>query len=116
MVDRFTLLRRKEVINICDGCRLGYVGDVEICIPEGSVKGIVVFGPCRFFGLFGRGEDFYIPWDCIQRFVGRGGTVQAAPGQNAVSRFQFEGRFRIVLSRKVHGHNAYTAAEVLRSA
>ena len=23
---------------------------------------------CRFFGLFGRGEDYYIPWDCVQRF------------------------------------------------
>lgn len=68
MIDRFTLMRHKEVINICDGCRLGYVGDVEIRVPEGSVKGIVVFGPCRFFGLFGRGEDFYIPWECIQRF------------------------------------------------
>ena len=67
MIDRFTLMRHKEVINICDGCRLGYVGDVEIRVPEGSVKGIVVFGPCRFFGLFGRGEDFYIPWECIQR-------------------------------------------------
>ena len=21
----------------------------------------------RFFGLFGRGEEFYIPWECIQR-------------------------------------------------
>ena len=67
MVDRFTTLRHKEVINICDGCRLGYVGDVEISIPEGAVKGIIVFGPCRFFGLFGRGEDYYIPWECIQR-------------------------------------------------
>ena len=27
-----------------------------------------MFGPCRFFGLFGRGEDFYVPWDCVQRF------------------------------------------------
>ncbi len=68
MVDRFTTLRRKEVINICDGCRLGYVGDVEIRLPEGTVKAIIVFGPCRFFGLFGRGEDYYIPWECIQRF------------------------------------------------
>ena len=67
MIDRFTLMRHKEVINVCDGCRLGYVGDVEIRVPEGSVKGIVVFGPCRFFGLFGRGEDYYIPWECIQR-------------------------------------------------
>ena len=68
MMDRFTTLRRKEVINICDGCRLGFVNDVEICLPEGSVKAIIVFGPCRFFGLFGRGEEYYIPWDCVQRF------------------------------------------------
>lgn len=68
MVNRFSMLRRKEVINICDGCRLGYVGDLEIKLPEGEVKAIIVFGPCRFFGLFGRGEDFYIPWECIQRF------------------------------------------------
>ena len=27
-----------------------------------------MFGPCRFFGLFGRGEDYYIPWECVQKF------------------------------------------------
>jgi len=64
---RMVELRYKEVINICDGCRLGYVGDVEICLPEGNVTAIIVPGPCRFFGLFGRGEDFYIPWDCIKQ-------------------------------------------------
>ena len=64
---RFRDLRRKEVINICDGCRLGLVGDIDICIPEGQVAAIIVYDPCRFFGLFGRGEEFYVPWDCIQR-------------------------------------------------
>ena len=49
-------LRRKEVINIRDGCRLGFVGDVEVRVPEGQVSALIVFGPCRFFGLFGRGE------------------------------------------------------------
>ena len=34
-------LRRKEVINICDGCRLGYVADVDIRVPEGQVVAIV---------------------------------------------------------------------------
>ena len=28
---------------------------------------IIVYGPGRFFGLFGRGEEYYIPWECIQR-------------------------------------------------
>lgn len=68
MLNRFTQLRRKEVINLCDGCRLGCVGDVEIKLPEGEVRALIVFGPCRFFGLFGRGEDYYIPWECIQKF------------------------------------------------
>ena len=56
-----------EVINICDGCRLGFVGDVEVLIPEGRVAALIVPGPCRFFGLFGRGEEYYIPWDCIKQ-------------------------------------------------
>ena len=68
MLMRYCQLRRKEVINLNDGCRLGYVGDLELCMPEGTVKALIVLGPCKFFGLFGRGEDYYIPWDCVTRF------------------------------------------------
>ena len=64
---RMVELRCKEVINICDGCRLGYVGDVEVMLPEGRVAALVVPGPCRFFGLFGRQDDFVIPWSAICR-------------------------------------------------
>ena len=60
-------MRNKEVINICDGCRLGFVSDLEIRLPDGQVCAIIVYGPFRFLGLFGRGEDYYIPWECIQR-------------------------------------------------
>ena len=48
--------RCKEVINVCDGCRLGYVSDLDVRVPEGQVVAII-----------GRGEEFYIPWECIQR-------------------------------------------------
>ena len=65
---RMSELKRKEVINVCDGCRLGYVSDLDVRVPEGQVVAIIVYGPGRFFGLFGRGEDFYVPWDCVQRF------------------------------------------------
>ena len=64
---RIREIRNKEVVNICDGCRLGFVGDLEIRMPEGTVCALIVPGPFRFFGLWGRGEDYYIPWDCIQR-------------------------------------------------
>ncbi len=64
---RMVELRYKEVINVNDGCRLGYVGDVEIKLPDGQVSALIVPGPCRFFGLFGRGEDYIVPWDCIKQ-------------------------------------------------
>ncbi|MBS6547255.1 MAG: YlmC/YmxH family sporulation protein [Butyricicoccus pullicaecorum] len=64
---RIADLRCKEVINLCDGCRLGFVGDVEIDILCGRVVALIVPGRCRFFGLFGRAEDFIIPWECIDK-------------------------------------------------
>ena len=67
MGPRVTDLRCKEVINVTDGLRLGFVSDVEILLPEGKVLALVVPGPCRFFGLFGRKDDFVIPWNCIRR-------------------------------------------------
>ena len=64
---RVTDLSCKEVVCICDGARLGYVSDVEVEVPEGQVKAIVVPGKCRWFGLIGRTEDFVIPWNAIRR-------------------------------------------------
>ncbi len=64
---RFSDMRYKEVINICDGCRLGYVGDLEMQLPEGRITALIVPGPCRFFGLFGRGEEYCVPWECIKQ-------------------------------------------------
>lgn len=45
MEDRFSSLRCREVINICDGCRLGCVSDVVIDLKCGRVAALVV--PCR---------------------------------------------------------------------
>ena len=43
------------------------MADVEVEVPEGQVKAIVVPGKGRFFGLIGRSEDFVIPWNAIRR-------------------------------------------------
>lgn len=67
MKNRFSDLRCKEVVNVTDGCRLGYVNDLEIELENGRVLAIIVPGPCRFFGLFGREVDYVIPWPCIRR-------------------------------------------------
>lgn len=67
MGDSFSCFRCKEVVNVCDGCRLGYVNDLKIDTSCGKILAIIVPGPCRFFGLFGREDDYVIPWQCIRR-------------------------------------------------
>ncbi len=53
-------LREKEVINVCDGKRLGYVEDVEFDLCTAKITHIIVPGPCKFFGVLGREEEFVI--------------------------------------------------------
>lgn len=67
MTIRFSQLQCKEVICVTDGRRLGYISDIRLEVPEGMVMSIVVPGPCRFLGLFGRHDDYVIPWSCIRR-------------------------------------------------
>ncbi len=59
-------LRCKDVINIKDGVRIGYVCDFEINMADARIVAIVVYGKWRFFGLLGRGKDIVIGWSNIQ--------------------------------------------------
>ena len=64
---RLTQLQCKEVICVSDGMRLGFISDVVVEVPQGEICAIVVPGPCRFLGLFGRTDDYVIPWCKICR-------------------------------------------------
>ena len=57
MLCRVSELRYKEMINVTDGSRYGYVGDAEVDLETGQVRALVVPGRLRFFGLLGR-EDY----------------------------------------------------------
>ena len=59
--------KQKEVINISDGKRLGYVYDVEVDLDKGVIEAIIVPGPGKFMGVFGRDTDYVIPWDNIKK-------------------------------------------------
>ncbi len=67
MMVRISELKCREVINICDGCRVGYVSDAEVDCTGGNVTALIVPGKPRFFGLLGYEDDFVIPWGCIRR-------------------------------------------------
>lgn len=60
-------LRAKEVINVTDGARLGYVSDVEIELDTGKILALIVPGTYRFMGLLGKDEDVRIAWERIKK-------------------------------------------------
>ena len=64
---KFTQLQCKEVICVRDGHRLGFITDVLVEVPCGNVCAIVVPGPPKYLGFFGRGEDYLIPWGSVCR-------------------------------------------------
>ena len=64
---RVSELRYKEIINVSDGSRYGWVGDVEVDLESGQVRALVVPGRLRLFGLLGREEDTAIPWGDIEK-------------------------------------------------
>ncbi len=58
--------KQKEVINMSDGRRLGFVQDVEADFETGAITAIVVPGNSKFFSI-GNKNDIVIPWDKIKR-------------------------------------------------
>ncbi len=60
-------LRCKEVINVRDGNRYGFVCDVIVDVCSGFVHYIVVPAETKAFGLFGCGKEYIISWNDIKR-------------------------------------------------
>lgn len=66
MIARITDMHDKEVINVCDGTRLGFVDDVEVDTCTAQIVAIVVYGRNKCFGLLGRESDIVIHWKNIE--------------------------------------------------
>lgn len=64
---KYSKLRQKEVVNILDGARLGYICDLMLDVCTGKICAIVVPGPSRFSFLFKGDRDNVIPWNHIRK-------------------------------------------------
>ncbi len=62
-------LRYREVINVRDCRRLGFVGDIDFDLEKGCILAIIVPGPPTICGFLGREKEFVIPF-CDIRQVG----------------------------------------------
>lgn len=58
--------KHKEVINIRDAKRLGFVQDVTADFKTGTITSIIVPGNTKFFNLFSSSDELTIPWTSIK--------------------------------------------------
>lgn len=58
--------KHKEVVNIVDGKRLGFVQDVTADLESGIITSIIVPGNSKLINLFAGNNDIVIPWQNIK--------------------------------------------------
>ena len=63
---RAMTFKQKEVVNLADGKRLGYVQDVEADFSTGKITAIIVPGNNKIFSVGGK-NDLVIPWERINK-------------------------------------------------
>ena len=61
---KFSELCKKEVVNTCDGCKLGYVSDLEIDAVCGRVNALLV---PKAHKLFAKCDYYVIKWEQVER-------------------------------------------------
>ena len=66
MGDKGLDFKHKEVVNIKDGKRLGYVQDVCADLESGRITSIIVPGNNKLFKFFSGSGDVVIPWENIK--------------------------------------------------
>ena len=69
----------KQVVQVESGLCLGRVDDVEFDPETSRILRFVLLGRPRLFGLLGREEDRYIPWESVRRFGEDTILVEHAP-------------------------------------
>ena len=60
-------LRQKEVVNICDCQKIGYIADVEFNPECGKITHIIIPGPCKIWGIIGRDQEYIIDFKCVKQ-------------------------------------------------
>ena len=66
MGDKGLDFKHKEVINITDGKRLGYVQDVCADLETGTITHIIVPGSNKLMNFFTQNNNVVIPWKNVK--------------------------------------------------
>ena len=62
-------LSRKEIINLYDGARLGYVGESDLVIDgeNGTIKAIIILQKGLGVKMARSARELVIPWDSVKK-------------------------------------------------
>lgn len=66
MQDKGLDFKHKEVVNINNGKRLGYVQDVCADLETGMITSIIVPGSNKVLNIFSQNNEIVIPWQKIK--------------------------------------------------
>ncbi|SHE35631.1 sporulation protein, YlmC/YmxH family [Tissierella praeacuta DSM 18095] len=58
-------IREKEIININNGERMGYIDDFELNLENGCIDSIIINGISKILGIFGKNSEIAIDWNDI---------------------------------------------------
>ncbi len=58
-------LRMKEIINLANGKRIGFIEDFDINLEKNRVEAIIVPKEGKFLKIFNRDDNYYISWKNI---------------------------------------------------
>ena len=64
---RICEIKKKEIININDGKRFGFLSDFDIDERTGRIKKIIVVENGKIFGVFGKESEYFIAWENIKQ-------------------------------------------------
>ncbi len=64
---RVSSFHKKEVVNLTDGRRLGYVSDADVNFEDGRLEAIMVAGTAKLFGGSSKEQELIIPYEKIKR-------------------------------------------------
>ncbi len=67
MIIRLNKLKEKEVINVCNGKKLGCIIDVEIDVNTGRILRIILPKGGKCLSFTGGKGVLFIPWQNIER-------------------------------------------------
>ncbi|TSB46334.1 YlmC/YmxH family sporulation protein [Alkalicoccobacillus porphyridii] len=58
-------LQAKDIVNLETGKRLGHLTDLDLNLSNGQIESIIISSGGKMMSLFGKEEEFIIPWSNI---------------------------------------------------